>query len=337
MTYNNVEDPANAASLTSRGPAAAGSRLGLPLNRKERYYTGTVLPGIVACDDFGHLDRLLACCGLADMEVGDLAALQFFTEYNFAESVFTTADDASFADRPRISDTPDLVVKGPDWLLTIEAKMFHNPTAADLTHQYEQQAKLVTYWRSKFSIAEPRSRHVLLLPEQLYEKLRPALPRDVITWQQVLDAYADVAPQFWIKVLRTALARYADLVSPASPWGQNADGKLTGLQIVQALKGHDTSVRWIGRRGGIDGALLADDVASNAWRSRRYEVSAAAVPPNPWWFSIEDFVTRVSEQPSAADDESEDELDAAGAPGDLEIWLGSDGVPRVHTVPPNGR
>lgn len=32
---------------------------GLPLNRKERFYTATVLPMLVCTDDFGHLDRLL--------------------------------------------------------------------------------------------------------------------------------------------------------------------------------------------------------------------------------------------------------------------------------------
>jgi hypothetical protein len=30
----------------------------LPVNRKERYYTGTVLPGIVCQDGFKYFDRL---------------------------------------------------------------------------------------------------------------------------------------------------------------------------------------------------------------------------------------------------------------------------------------
>ncbi len=38
----------------------------LPLNRKERYYTGTVLPMIVCCDEFAHFGRFLRLCGVPD-------------------------------------------------------------------------------------------------------------------------------------------------------------------------------------------------------------------------------------------------------------------------------
>ena len=37
---------------------------GLPFNRKERYFTGTVLPFIVASDGFAHFDRFLRMCGV---------------------------------------------------------------------------------------------------------------------------------------------------------------------------------------------------------------------------------------------------------------------------------
>lgn len=40
----------------------------LPLNRKERFYTGTVLPAILAADGFAYLDRFLALCGITDVE-----------------------------------------------------------------------------------------------------------------------------------------------------------------------------------------------------------------------------------------------------------------------------
>src|SRR6185312_6165083 len=34
----------------------------LPLNRKERFYTGTVLPMLIASDGFMHLNRFLRLC-----------------------------------------------------------------------------------------------------------------------------------------------------------------------------------------------------------------------------------------------------------------------------------
>lgn len=70
---------------------------GLPLNRKERYYTGTVLPMIIAADDCAHLSRFLRLCGFDDAPKADELArgaedLQFFTEYSLVESVCTTEE-----------------------------------------------------------------------------------------------------------------------------------------------------------------------------------------------------------------------------------------------------
>lgn len=82
----------------------------LPLNRKERYYTGTVLPMIVAADGFAHLHRFLHLSGLrvnpagANPLVGG-QDIQFFTEYGFAESVFTARDKERFGGHPVEHDT----------------------------------------------------------------------------------------------------------------------------------------------------------------------------------------------------------------------------------------
>ena len=76
----------------------------LPLNRKERYYTGTVLPMLIASDGFMHLGRFLGLCGLEIELAGNTPFegdqnLQFFTEYNFAESCFTEQDRIRFPNR----------------------------------------------------------------------------------------------------------------------------------------------------------------------------------------------------------------------------------------------
>jgi hypothetical protein len=99
----------------SDGAPSAGP---LPINRKERYYTGTVLPMLVASDGFAHLDRFLRLCGLPAVDIapgleGD-QTFQFLTEYGFAESVFTEVDKSNWPG-PLEADTPDIVLAGTDW------------------------------------------------------------------------------------------------------------------------------------------------------------------------------------------------------------------------------
>jgi len=147
-----VRESANGEALPS-ADRSLGTVLetGLPLNRKERYYTGTVLPMIVAGDGFAHLHRLLALCGLPLPELCGHPLegphqIEFFTEYNFVESRYTLTDKERFPDAPHDADTPDLVIVGPDWLLCIEAKVFHNPPTAALNEQIGRQKVLVDYW-----------------------------------------------------------------------------------------------------------------------------------------------------------------------------------------------
>ncbi len=84
----------------------------LPINRKERYYTGTVLPMIVACDGFKHLNRFLELCGAPSKVAveADPAScnIEFFTEYSLKESLRGGAEKR-FSD-PAGKDTPDLVI-----------------------------------------------------------------------------------------------------------------------------------------------------------------------------------------------------------------------------------
>ncbi len=124
---------------------------GLPFNRKERFFTGTVLPAIVTGDNFSHLGRLLELCGLTPSPVhaDGVALVQFFTEYGFTESlVKTRAASERFPGSPRGKDTPDLMVytsAPPARLLAIEAKVYDRPSAAQLNEQLGRQRPLVKY------------------------------------------------------------------------------------------------------------------------------------------------------------------------------------------------
>lgn len=83
----------------------------LPLNRKERYCTGTVLPMVTASDGFAHPRRLLALCGLGSVQpvVGGLDGgdeIAFFTDYGFSESVYTPADREARPGQKRPQEIP---------------------------------------------------------------------------------------------------------------------------------------------------------------------------------------------------------------------------------------
>lgn len=272
---------------------AAAARL--PLNRKERYYTGTVLPMLAFSDDFAHVGRLLDLCGLSGVDVpsdgAELGAMQAFTEYSFAESVFTGEDRARFEDRPAAADTPDLLLAGPDWLLAIEAKFYDQPSAADLRRQLDGQAVLVDYWQRTFGLASARVRHIALLPASLADRVG-AMPTPVVTWEELSEAYSEVGPRYWTAMLRTALR--APLFSPEDyGFGANKHDSLTGASIVAGVTSGQLAYTTMGRAGGLDGRLLAADLATGAWQEQTYEVRRDGLP-NRNWFAVADFVARIS-------------------------------------------
>lgn len=269
----------------------------LPANRKERYFTGTVLPMVAFSDGFAHTGRLLDLCGLPGIEVGGLTGdnrIQVFTEYSFAESVYLAADRERFADRPPAADTPDLVLVGDGWLLAIEAKLYDAVSAADLRRQLRAQAVLVEYWRGKLELDPQRVKHVALLPRRLTDRIGTDLPSPVVHWEDVAAAYRHVAPRYWIAVLEHALASelYAD---DSLVFGANAHAQLTGAEIVADAHVADTSRYTVmGRSGGINGTLLAADIATGAWRTQLYEVRTDD-QPNRNWFPIAEFLQRLGD------------------------------------------
>jgi hypothetical protein len=272
---------------------AAATRL--PMNRKERFYTGTVLPVLVGSDAFAHLDRLLALCGLdAHVQPGrdGQQDIQFLTEYGFAESVFSEADHQRWPG-PTGKDTPDIVLTGPDWLLAIEAKMFHNPNAAALNRQMRDQAALVRSWQHTLGLLDHQVRHVLLLPGRLAERVGP-LAFNVVIWEDVLAAYRAVGPAHWVGVLGVALGAHRDLESRGPVFGRNAHDKLTGAEIHAAHGEGTLRFDYLGRSGGLDGSTLQEDIATGRWRTTRYEVRSGPLPDNPNWFSMVEFLARTA-------------------------------------------
>ena len=236
----------------------------LPMNRKERYFTGTVLPGLIGDNGFAHIHRFLALCGL-DVELQDPDSnpldasqdIEFFTEYGFAESVHTSLDKARFTDRPYERDTPDVVIVGRDWLLAVEAKVYHRPTRQALEAQLAKQRVIVEYWTGKLALDPRRVAHVLLLPESLAEARQPLSVR-VVTWEQVREAYGTVGAGYWLGVLRTALDRYEELASPEPTFRGNADAVIVWLsKSSRPMQPEPSSTRgWAAQADGTGRLLL---------------------------------------------------------------------------------
>lgn len=270
----------------------------LPLNRKERYFTGTVLPGIVCSADMTHLHKLTALMGHPDVEVSGNPAdcgLVFFTEYGLAESAYGPAT-ARFDDLPTNRDTPDVVfltTRPTPKLFALEAKLYDRPSGYDLRAQLDRQSTLLmdlasrlTRWLDVPDV--PIAHYALLPPQQASADLGGAYP--VLTWQDVHDAYAEVAPAYWLAILAEAIHRYPDLVTRARP---NDDNRLTGADIVVGHRTGALPYTAVGRTGGMTGDDFRADVESGTWRTTRYQV-ATRHPGNRNWFTIEEFMARTA-------------------------------------------
>ena len=267
----------------------------LPFNRKERFFTGTVFPCLVGANAFWHIQRTLDLFGLpAETQVGENAQVQFLTEYGFAESVYTDSDKAKWGvDFTR--ETPDIVLVGPDWLLAIEGKVFHNPTAASLTAQMAAQRPLVDHWQQVLGLDPEKVVHGLLLPRRLADRERHGLVGQVVvTWEDLLERYRHVAPPYWVSVLAEALDRHEELESRfTEAFTPNAEGIRTGQAIVDEWRNDALTIGYVGRRNGLHGVEFTDDVTSGKWMTQKYQVPSEPMTAKNW-FSVEDFIAAVA-------------------------------------------
>ena len=282
------------------------ARHGLPFNRKERYFTGTVLPFIVASDGFAHFDRFLRMCGVERVYSDGLEGnqgFQFFTEYAFGESTISPRDDSRFPIPRPGGDTPDIVIRGEDWLLAIEAKMFHRPMRASLQGQLTKQRTLIDYIARRLDPPVQRVAHVALLPEPLRRDIEsngsPLPGVTTITWEQIAAEYRVVAPRYWLAQLDYAIAHYDELASNGT-YGKYSDAKLTGGQIYEGYRDHDpevTQYTYMGRSRGMSGPLMQKkDLVDGAWIWQPYEVRRhQRVHAN--WFPIADFLAALPDTP----------------------------------------
>ncbi|HEY0463728.1 MAG TPA: hypothetical protein VGC79_05945, partial [Polyangiaceae bacterium] len=104
----------------------------------------------------------------------------------------------------------------------------------------------------------------------------------ILTWKELSARYDD-------PVLARADDIYEESAAFASYGRNNASGKLTGAELVEA---HARGERFfVGRGGGLDGPNVRTDVTTGGWRNQRYETNRkASSAPNANWFSLDDYV-----------------------------------------------
>lgn len=294
---NDQDDPGpsgGAAPAATSGFEQSLSTL-LPMNRKERFFTGTVLPGIVASDELSVLPTFLRLCGLPidTIDEAERSRVQFWTEYGFAESLFTDDDRARFDDAQTPRDTPDVVIVGADWLVAVEAKMYDKPSLASLQTQLTRQGDLVAYWTDRLGFDRERVKQVLLLPEAYARELGPVEDVPTVTWEAVAEAHAGLASTYWLTVLWAALDHYDDLASRSiQSFGTNATDQLTGAEIIEQYRSGRHTVDYVGRGGGPYGQRFESDLSTGGWRTQLYEVRSEPLTARNW-FPVRLFVDRV--------------------------------------------
>jgi hypothetical protein len=80
----------------------------------------------------------------------------------------------------------------------------------------------------------------------------------------------------------------------ASSWRLHCEEEKPGEEIVERFRSNDLTKVIMGRRGGLAGRLLENDIAHGKWKQQKYQTSARGEPPNQNWFMIEEFVDLVS-------------------------------------------
>lgn len=267
---------------------------GLPFNRKERFFTATILPVLACGEDLSRLDRLLGHLNVPydpPMWTRAAANTQLVTEYGIAESV--PFADPRFAVGIEARDTPDVVIYQPQqFLLGIEAKMFDRPSVVALNEQVQRQRDILLPLAGALGLDDNQVHQVILLPKHLSGVKQP-----VLTWAELLSLYDD-GPTWAVDVLRHALNHWDSLVGTSQ--GAGAHELITGTDIVTRYQSGDVMTAVVGRNKGLDGKAFVADVESGGWQDWPYQVRYEADPPNSNWFPVADFVERVSAAPSAS-------------------------------------
>lgn len=269
----------------------------LPLDRSDAFFSATVLPMLVTVDDFRYFGRLTDLAGLGRMGVDampDSASVEFFTDYSVSASAVGRARERFMnAPRERHPTSAIAYLAGPPRsLLAIDVRMFSRPSIEELQDRIASKLTLVDFIASRLSINPRQVALVTLVPGRTAAESK-ALGVPVLTWEQVLAAFGDVAPPYYVEVLRQALDRYDELVERPRGRASDADMRLSGLELYERYHQGTLDVPWMQRDGGLWGSRLQEDIDTGRWRTQRYDCRTRHIRGDGNWFTVADFVSQV--------------------------------------------
>ncbi|KAA0244885.1 MAG: hypothetical protein EDM75_15505, partial [Chlorobiota bacterium] len=280
----------------------------LPLNRKERFFTGTVLPQIICSDNFKNLSLFFELIpdfpgGIEIRPDAYNNNILFFTEYSLKESLVEENHKKKFNGNYDTKDTPDaiiLITEPQILLVVIEAKMYSNASAEKINEQLRNQKWIIDELREIHSISAENIFHIAITPAGMIRH-RSAINEPLIYWEDILHKYKDLLTNnYFYETLSIAISKFDNLKSQSGglTYGKNMDEKISGEVIVELHKKGNKFI--VGRGGGISGDQLRTDLQKGGWKSFEYEVNySQTIPVNRNWFTSEQFVKAVESMESA--------------------------------------
>lgn len=175
--------------------------------------------------------------------------------------------------------TFDLALFSNDEILLIEAKAhqeFDLPQLQSFSKDAAEVTRLTNVARVRLA-ALASSRYAL------HQSVRAYFDGPVLTWLELATLY-DQNP----KLMR------ADALYESARAARNASERMTGAELIAAFNRNERF--YVGRRGGLRGPALRQDVEAGSWRTQQYETNRDLDRvPNRNWFTLEEFARAVGD------------------------------------------
>lgn len=248
----------------------------LPLNRKERFYTGTVLPALLFHNGLSNFYTFLREIKGFPTEINKAQTKDnflFYTEYGLYES----AGERNVGRKipAHTKDIPDIVVeilKPKRVFVIIEGKMFEKTNQHRINDQIDRQRRYIAEPLKKaFQLDESQIFHLALVPEA--SRIKDGKFYQVINWEFFIGNQSlDVTNNAFHNYLKFALDNYEELVSKSTGGGMplTVEFYLKGPALYELCE--EDPDFWVGRKGGEK--KIKEDSISGKWRKHKYCVNS---------------------------------------------------------------
>jgi hypothetical protein len=248
----------------------------LPLNRKEKFYTGTVLPALLFHNGLNNFYSFLQQVDGFPTEINEVEKKDnflFYTEYNLKQSA-GNKKNVGRKIPTETNDTPDVVIEILEpkrVFIIIEAKMFRNIYQSSLNRQMSNQKKAVIGpLRKSFQLGENQIFHIALVSRK--SGLKDGVDYQVINWEFFIDNEAlNVKDNQFYNYLRFALDNYENLL-------ENKSGKSEDYKTIKEIyrNGKNNGNWWVGRKGGEK--TIIEDIKTN-WKNHNKKYAMNTIKP----------------------------------------------------------